>query len=101
MVVVKCPRSGCMYQTSDEEPLVVAALLNLHASEHTEASAKTNGPKLERPRIAAGVSQEVWNAFIRKWEAYRIGSRIAEDIAAIQLFQCAESGLADIILKSD
>ena len=89
MVVVNCPVTGCSYKTYDQEPTIVSALLQLHASEHCAAREKASGPKLDRPRIDAGVSQEVWNSFVRRWEAYKAGFRISDDIAAIQLFQCA------------
>ena len=100
MVVVNCPVTGCSYKTDDQEPTIVSALLQLHASEHCAAREKVSGPKLDRPRIDAGVSQEVWNSFVRRWEAYKAGSRISDDIAAIQLFQCASEELKNILLSS-
>ena len=100
MVVVHCPVTGCSYKTDDQEPTIVSALLQLHASEHCNSRDRASGPKLERPRIDAGVSQEVWNAFVRRWEAYKAGSRISDDIAAIQLFQCASEELKNILLSS-
>ena len=38
MAVVSCPAPGCQYQTVDEDPTVVAALLNIHAVAHTTAT---------------------------------------------------------------
>ena len=47
-----------------------------------------------------GVEEEVWNNFIRRWEAFKIGSNISEDTAPMQLFQCASETLGDLILKA-
>lgn len=104
MVVVKCPGfEQCGYKTSDEDASVVAVLLNIHlALAHAQATAPSNrGPKLDRPHIDIGVEEEVWNNFVRRWEAFRIGSGINNECASMQLFQCATEPLGDLILKSD
>ena len=100
MVIVQCPAAGCDYQTSDEDAPVVAALLHIHALSHAQATASAR-PKLDRPRIDIGVEQEVWNNFVRRWEAFRTGSNISVDTASTQLFQCASEALGDLLLKSD
>ena len=100
MVVVKCPLPGCEYQTTDEEPAVVAALLQIHGSAHPPVVLPPK-PKLTRPTIDLGVEQESWNSFLVRWEAFRSGSSIDENSAATQLFQCASDTLSEIILKSD
>ena len=99
MVAVACPVSGCSYVTDDLDPSVISALLQLHAMEHSQRSSSTSGPKLLRPSVNAGVSQEVWNSFVRRWEAFKVGSCIGRDAAAVQLFQCASEELADLLLK--
>ena len=100
MVVVSCPVPGCVYKTDDQEPSVVTMLLQLHSTVHI-ASNVSRGPKLERPKVEAGISQEVWNNFVRRWDAFRIGSNISAEAAPIQLFQCADQELADVMLKTD
>ena len=106
MVVVACPLEGCQYQTADEDPSVVSALLRLHDREHQPSSvparvAQSRGPKLPRPVVNAGIDVESWNSFVRLWEAYRDGSGIDEQYAGIQVFQCASDELKDVLLKSD
>ena len=103
MVVVQCSIPGCTYETTDAETGVVIALLNLHALSHTQATHPPTPPqpKLDRPRIDIGVEEEVWNGFIRRWEAYKTGSGIVEATASMQLFQCASESLGDLILKAD
>ena len=57
-----------------------------------------NEPQLIRPRVDRGISQETWLAFIRRWEAFKIGSTISSQNASIQLFQCVHDKLGDLML---
>ena len=98
MVVVKCPL--CDFETEDLDIQIVAAVLNIHAIKHTQ-QASASQPKLERPKIDAGVEEEVWNGFVRRWEAFRVGSGISDSTASMQLFQCASESLGDLLLKAD
>ena len=98
MVKVKC--SLCDYTTEDVDATVVVELLKLHTLLHAPASSAPQ-PKLERPRIDVGVEEEVWNSFMRRWEAFKVGSAITETTAPMQLFQCASETLGDLILKHD
>ena len=66
MVVLACPVSGCQYKTDDLDPSVIVVLLQLHASDHPSTNAHASGPKLTRPSIDIGVSQDAWNAFTRR-----------------------------------
>ena len=102
MVVVACPAPGCTYKTEDLPAEIVVPLLNIHANEHSRpSSTASRGPKLNRPVIAMGVDEETWNAFLRRWEAFKVGSDISDATAPTQLFQCASEGLGDLLLKSD
>ena len=106
MVVVKCPIRGCEYQTPDLSGDVVSSLLNLHKMEHQQDfglsnnGVMPNAPKY-RPRVDWGISQKTWLAFIRRWEAFNTGSNIINQNAGIQLFQCAQDKLGDLILAGD
>ena len=107
MVVIKCPISGCDYKTPDESSDVVCCLLGLHKVEHEQSSGSSshtlvqNAPQLNRPRVDRGINQETWLAFIRRWEAFKIGSNIGSENAGIQLFQCAQDKLGDLMLAND
>ena len=101
MVVVRCSVTGCTYQTADEEPPIVAVLLQLHLTEHSPMNSTTSAPKLERPQVETGVNEEAWNAFVLRWEAYKAGSHISAKDASIQLFQCAGENLANVMLRSN
>ena len=102
MVAVKCPFEGCSYETDDLPPEIVAPLLNIHSLEHSQPKvAASRGPKLNRPTIDVGVDEETWNAFVRRWETFKLGSDINEQAAPTQLFQCASDALGDLLLKAD
>ena len=102
MVVVACPASGCEFRTEDLPAEVVVPILNIHALEHSRLPAPAStGPKLNRPNIDMGVDEETWNAFLRRWETFKLGSGISEDAAPTQLFQCASEALGDLLLKAD
>ena len=102
MVIVKCPYPGCAYETADLTPEVIAPLLSIHATVHTTPQTPSSrGPKLNRPTIDVGVDEETWNAFVRRWDTFKLGSDISEHAAPTQLFQCASDALGDLLLKSD
>lgn len=103
MVKVACPRVECDYETEDLEPVIVAALLQVHATSHTSAgnAIVSRGPKLDRPKIDAGVNQETWNMFLKRWEAFRTCSGISDSMAAVQLLQCASVELSERLFKAD
>ena len=102
MPSVKCPL--CDYQTDDVEAQLAAALLNVHALCHTQQNhtpAVPSQPKIDRPKIDVGVEEEIWNGFMRRFEAFKIGSGITVETESMQLFQCASEALGDLILKYD
>ena len=102
MPAVKCSYEGCGYITDDLPPEIVVPLLNIHALEHSQPKvAASRGPKLNRPTIDVGVDEETWNAFVRRWETFKLGSDINEQAAPTQLFQCASDALGDLLLKAD
>ena len=86
---------------------VVNILLNLHSMEHQQDFGSSNkiimpnAPQLIRPMVDRGTSQEIWLDFIRRWEAFKIGLGISNQNASIQLFQCAQDKLGDLMLVSD
>ena len=103
MVVLKCPLASCSYKTDDVEVVGAAALLNIHAVEHTtppsastaaHARVKTKGPKLERPKIDVASNMEQWNSFWRRWSSFRTGSNIDDEDASGQLIECATDKLS-------
>ena len=101
-MIIQCPYPGCNYEAENDDAQIIVALLNIHAQTHATAPARPTAPqpKLDRPRVDMGIDEEVWNSFIRRWEAFRVGSCISIDTAPMQLFQCATESLGDLILKA-
>ena len=102
MVKVACPMPGCSFETDDQEPAVVAVLLQIHGQLHSSESRNSSrDPKMNRPRIDTGADQESWNTFLRRWENFRVGSNIRDCTASVQLLQCAGDELSEMLLKTD
>ena len=64
MVKVKCPFPDCALEADNDEAVVTAALLNIHATVHTATSTapatNTKADKLKRPSVSlAGQSGHV------------------------------------------
>lgn len=104
MVIVSCPHPGCGFATEDLDIAVVATLVQIHAVSHNvhpiNVRNATSGPKLDRPRVDTGINQETWNTFLRRWEAFRIGSGIEDSMAPVQLLQCASDELSEMLLRA-
>ena len=106
MIALECPIPGCSYKTPESSETVACALLTAHTPVHTSVSAmatstRNHGPKLDRPKVDVGINQEEWNIFIRRWDAFVIGSGLDPDASSSQLFQCAGEDLGNSLLKSD
>ena len=102
MVVVNCSVPNCNFKTDDvSEPLAIALLTN-HALAHQLPPATdrpvtaSQGPRLDRPKIEIGVSDEEWNVFVRRWTVFQTGSQIDIASAPAQLFQCAGPDLGTL-----
>ena len=95
MVVLDCPIPGCAFQTPDHDVIGAAAILNLHSHAHImnpapQAVPRPSAPKLIRPK----------NAFIRRWDTFRIGSGITDQAASAQLLECTTEKLGNIVLRA-
>ena len=100
---ISCPPTGCDFQAEDQEASVVAVPLRVHASTHSTAAGggtEARGPRLDRPRIDTGADQEAWNTFLRRWDAFRVGSGVGDSMASVQLLQCASEELSERLLKA-
>ena len=45
-------------------------------------------------------TNEQWNAFVRRWETYKVGSHITAANEAMQLLECTDDCLGDIVLRA-
>ena len=109
MVVVTCSVPDFDFQTADVSEQLAIALLSNHGLAHqtpsltpaTNSAPIPRGPKLERPKVDVGITDEQWNIFLRRWEVFRTGSGIDDESAPSQLFQCAGADLGDSLLKTN
>ena len=91
---------------------MVEWFLSMFLSSHCDLAAytHTNAPppvvprasalKLVRPKIQHNSSCEDWNAFIRRWDTFRIGTGITDQTAPIQLLECTDEKLGNIVLQA-
>ena len=108
MTSIKCPIPGCTYETPESSETVACALLAAHTPLHMNAPLRatadisaTRGPKLDRPKVDVGVTQEEWNIFTRRWDIFVVGSGLDPEASSSQLFQCAGETLGNSMLKTD
>ena len=107
MPIVQCPMPDCTYATEDMDVAIAAALLMVHNNIHTNTGARTaatinkqRAPKIERPSIGKGSTEEIWNAFLQRWTMFKRGTVLSPDEVVQHLFQCCENELGDDLLKS-
>ena len=106
-ITIKCPVPDCEYETGEATEAVAVALLNAHVTIHNKAVAAVpttppisdRGPKLERPKVDIGISEEEWNMFYRRWELFVRCSDISNDNVTSHLIQCATDTLGDAVSK--
>ena len=106
MPVIHCPIESCTYATEDVEAAVTAALLvihnNVHISTNTAATlTRQSAPKIERPKIASGSSEETWNTFSTRWTMFKRSVSLTTNESVHQLFQCCETDLGDVLLRAN
>ena len=108
VVNIPCSVPGCDFTTGDVSEALAIAMITNHDLAHKgtpqpphSAPTTPRGPKLERPKVDVGITEEEWNIFVRRWEVFRAGSGIEETSAPSQLFQCAETDLGDSLLKAN
>ena len=88
MVVINCTKDDCDWKTEDRDPsmaMVLAAELQNHTAVSHPAPAPATGPNddtgrkappIERPKVAAGGTEESWSMFVKKWDMFKAGSKI-------------------------
>ena len=97
--MIKCPRTGCTFSTSDADAVVAAAILNGHTAEHTSTNATGAGgakpPPVERPKLQLQVQRLIgWClVFKSRWNTFKAAVNVSESKAVHQLLGCLESDL--------
>ena len=99
--------ADCAFETDNVEGVCAAAILGVHSHLHANpypapvcAPARQSEPKLIRPKIQHNSTCEDWNAFMRRWDAFRTGSGISDDSAPGQLLECTGERLGNVLLRA-
>ena len=111
MPVYDCSFPGCTFQTKDVAETVAPALLTVHGYVHareaapqnnnpTPASVRQRAPKIDRPKISRGSSEETWNSFSTRWTLFKRGTDMSPAEIVQQLFQCCDDDLGNAVLKT-
>jgi len=107
MPAIACPIPECAFVTEDVDVAVAAALLTIHNNTHTNLAAgaapgdgRQRAPKIDRPIITKGSTEEGWNAFLARWRMFKRGTRLTPGETVQHLFQCCEEELGNNILRS-
>ena len=108
MPAIGCPYPDCAFVTDDVDAVVAAALLTIHNNTHVNtgnaaapADTRQKAPKIDRPTVTHGSTEEAWNAFLARWDMFKRGTRLTVGETIQQLFQCCDGDLGDNILRSN
>ena len=95
---VSCEYPGCPgpWKSQEGELDTVVTLLDLHfqskhalAPRHQSAKGATARPeKAKRPEVASEMSDEDWQYFLCRWEAYKKSTSLEGDDVVLQLMEC-------------
>ena len=103
MPVINCPITTCAYTTDDVEAIIAAAQLNIHALTHqpgaNTAVSKQKPPKIGRPTVSRGTTEEEWHTFLKRWDLFKQGTDIPPGQLTTQLWQCCNRDLEDDLFK--
>ena len=102
-VDIKCP--SCTYRTGENEPVIAAALLNVHATVHAapgnSSSAPIKAPPVDRPKLQAACPKADWLVFKSRWESFKVATNLndSQNLSKLphQLLSCLEDDLAKLV----
>lgn len=102
-----CPIPHCDFVIEEDvEAVLAAAQLNLHALVHqqrighTTGSSKQKPPKIVRPSISRGSTDEEWQTFLKRWDLFKRGTEIPNGQLTTQLWQCCDDDLEVDLFRS-
>jgi hypothetical protein len=101
MVQFACDFPGCEVVKEATTETTALSLLQLHVSSAHSSSHKQRPPKVDRPRLAAGVTAEEWATFSRRWETFKSATAMSLDELKCQLLACCEPDLEASLFKND
>ena len=106
MPIYACPYPDCAFVTDNVDSNVGAPFLMIHNNTHvnagnTNTDTRQKDPKIDRPTVTQGSTEENWNAFLARWDMFKRGTRLTAGETVQQLFQSCDGDLGDNILRSN
>ena len=105
---LKCEFQGCDFVAENDDKDFVLAQFTSHQKNHdchavvtTPSRLESRAPKMERPKISAGCTEETWNTFIIRWKNYKRTSGISEHARTGELFACCDIDIGDDLIRHD
>jgi hypothetical protein len=95
MVPYACECPGCEVVKEATTEATALGLPQLHISTAHSSSHKQRPPKVDRPRLAAGVTAEEWATFSRRWEIFK--SAKAKSLEVLGTADIDDKSLADTV----
>ena len=100
MVQITCPRHGCEWNTGEVDAAIAAILLQDHLQHIHPLAAKPRPPTLPQPKLAAQVSTERFEEFLKEWGQFRLASGLSDGQLTSYLLNSCEAGLKTDIQSS-
>ena len=104
---IACEAPNCNVVIQDVSEAVAVARFNSHMLHHSSTRvgppppAAQRAPKMDRPRINQGSSEEVWMNYLRRWDLFKKCTTMTESEITGQLFLCCDEELGNHLLKID
>ena len=97
MVQVDCYVGGCAFRTPEASEAVSAAILAHHLSTEHPPAQRPRPPTLPQPKLAAQVSRERYEEFLKEWGQFKTASGLAAgQLTSYLLNSCEPSLKTDI-----
>ena len=105
-IEMPCGITSCPFVAKHADKDLVLAIYTSHQRMHEPVLPTTirqdgRAPKMERPKISAGCSEETWNTFLVRWRNYKRTSGIPDTSITGELFACCDEDVGDDIIKHD
>ena len=100
MTSIKCPRTGCTYETGKVEAVIAAALLTAHSTEHGSSGSSSSSarpPPVDRPKLSAACPKADWEIFKSRWRSFKVATNISGDKLVHQLLGCLDSDVTTLV----
>ena len=105
-LTLQCKVDGCSFIAANDDKDFVLAEFASHQRNHDTAPLppsrpESRAPKMDRPKVGAGCTEETWNTFLVRWRNYKRTLCISETAKTGELFACCDTEIGDDLIKQD